>query len=226
MVCMSCGTLRVVRRRNSSLPAIWLDPEEQTWLILPFELWLLDEWKAKYHSNEKICVELRRSLYGHPMAGKWWQDHLHQRLLAIGAQEIPMFPSNCLFICELDGNQYTLLLNVYVDDLSLCGHRSCHKPFWAKLRETVKIEEETFIDDSNCVLILGRRHFIQRQEDRTRCVFDMRPYTEGVVDAYCEMTGFEEVTIETSKEMLEVSSWGCCGWHGSAVQTSHSSSLG
>ena len=80
------------------------------------------------------------------------------------------------------------------------------KPFWAKLRETVKIEEETFIDDSNCVLILGRRHFIQRQEDRTRCVFDMRPYTEGVVDAYCEMTGFEEVTIETSKEMLEVSS--------------------
>ena len=35
-----------------------------------------------------------------------------------------------------------MLLNVYVDALTLCGHRSCQKPFWAKLRETVKLEEE------------------------------------------------------------------------------------
>ena len=110
--------------------------------------------------------------------------------------EIPQFPSNYLIPWEHDGKAYTLLLNVYVDDLTLCGPSCCHKGFWSKLRQTVKLEDEEVIDGKKGSLILGRRHFIQKQNNRSTCLFDMKSYADGVVETYCQITGFDRSRLK------------------------------
>ena len=60
--------------------------EEETWVIVPYELWL-EEWKAKYRKDVKLVVRLLRSLYGHPLAGKLWQAFLSDKLRQIGGIE-------------------------------------------------------------------------------------------------------------------------------------------
>ena len=172
-----------------------LDEDEQTWVILPNELWL-DAWFKIFQKTDRICVRLKRSLYGHPKAGRWWQSLLDQKLRALGAVEIPQYPSNYLIPWELDGKQYTLLLNVYVDDLTLCGPTCCHESFWSALRKDVKLEDEATVDGATGTLILGRRHFIQQNEKTSVCLFDMRSYADGVVDAYCQITGYDRSRLK------------------------------
>ena len=46
-----------------------------TWVILPFELWLPD-WKKQCDPNTKLAVKLIKSLYGHPQSGNLWQNFL------------------------------------------------------------------------------------------------------------------------------------------------------
>ena len=63
-----------------------LDDNDLTYVIIPTELWL-DEWHKKFQTGTKLVVRLKKSLYGHPRAGRWWQDHLDHRLRNLGAQE-------------------------------------------------------------------------------------------------------------------------------------------
>ena len=97
-----------------------LDDNDLTYVIIPTELWL-DEWHKKFQTGTKLVVRLKKSLYGHPRAGRWWQDHLDRRLRNLGAQELPMDPSNYIIPWKIGNETITLLLNVYVDDLTLCG---------------------------------------------------------------------------------------------------------
>ena len=53
--------------------------EEDTWVVLPYELWTSD-MRAKFDPNAKIAMKLLQSLYGHPLASKLWQEHLAQKL--------------------------------------------------------------------------------------------------------------------------------------------------
>jgi hypothetical protein len=54
--------------------------EGNTWVILPFELWL-EEWKKIYDPSSCLAVKLIKSLYGHPQSGKLWQAHLEKQLI-------------------------------------------------------------------------------------------------------------------------------------------------
>ena len=166
-----------------------LEDDEETWVVLPQELWL-PQWRSRFSKTDLICVRLRRSLYGHAKAGRWLQNHLHQRLQDIGAEEIPQHPSNYLIPWEQDGKAYTLFLNVYVDHLTLWGPSCCHKGFWSKLRETVKLEDEEVVDGEQGSPTLGRRHFIKQQNNISTCLSDVKSNADGVVEAYCEITGF------------------------------------
>ena len=49
--------------------------EEDTGVVLPYELRTSD-MRAKFDPNAKIAVKLLRSLYGHPLASRLWQEHL------------------------------------------------------------------------------------------------------------------------------------------------------
>jgi hypothetical protein len=168
-----------------------LDDSDLTYVIIPVELWL-DEWHTRFDPGTRLAVRLKKSLYGHPKAGRWWQDHLDRRLRALGAEEMPMYPSNYLIPWKIGNQTVTLLLNVYVDDLTLCGDQRCHSDFWNKLRESVKLEPEQYILGREGTLILGRKHYIKVENDHTKCELDMRSYAESIVDTYCEITGFDK----------------------------------
>ena len=45
-----------------------LDDDEETWVVLPQELWL-PQWHSRFSKTDRICVKLRCSLYGHPGVG-------------------------------------------------------------------------------------------------------------------------------------------------------------
>ena len=83
-------------------------------------------------------MRLWRSLYARPM----WQSHLAQHLVELGAVEVPQYP--CNFILRWNPSKYggtinkefVLFLNLYVDDLTLCGHESCHESFWTAIRRS------------------------------------------------------------------------------------------
>ena len=106
---------------------------------------------------------------------------------------MPMYPSNFLIRWKIGSETVTILLNVYVDDLTLCGDQRCHSDFWYKLRESVKLEPEQYILGQEGTLILGRKqHYIKVENDHTKCELDMRSYAESIVDTYCEITGFDK----------------------------------
>ena len=165
--------------------------EEETWIIIPYELWL-DEWKTKYPKDTKLVVRLLRSLYGHPLAGKLWQEFLSKKLRQLGGVESELYPSNWLF----RRNGHTLLLNIYVDDLTLCGRSHLHVGFWQELRELVKLDPEVFISE-NGSLILGRTHKLVRTDSGSKMYFDMRSYAQQVVKFYCDLCGISEASLKS-----------------------------
>ena len=103
---------------------------EETWAILPYELWT-PSIREKFPATAKVAVRLLKSLYGHPLAGRLWQEHLSAALTALGGVEVAEHPSNWLF--RLEGQ--VMVLNIYVDDLTLAGAAKLHGQFWKLLRE-------------------------------------------------------------------------------------------
>lgn len=165
--------------------------EEETWIIIPYELWL-DEWKKIYPKDTKLVVRLLRSLYGHPLAGKLWQEFLSKKLRQLGGVESELYLSNWLF----RRNGHTLLLNTYVDDLTLCSRSHLHVGFWQELRNLVKLDPEVFISESGS-LILGRAHKLVRTESDAKLYFDMSSYAQQVVTFYCDLCGVSESSLKS-----------------------------
>ena len=164
--------------------------EEETWVLVPFELWL-DSWKTKYPRGTKLVVRLLKSLYGHPLAGKLWQSYLSERLAKLGGVESELYPSNWFF----RRHGHTLLLNIYVDDLTLCGRSHLHSSFWKELREHVKLDPEAHISEQGS-LILGRTHKLFKRENGAELHFEMTSYAQSIVQFYCELCGIAESSLK------------------------------
>ena len=162
-----------------------LPDDDLTYVILPRQLWL-PAWKSKF--NGKVAVRLRKSLYGHPQAGRLWQEFLESRISRLGASQIPGFPSNFLF--HIEGHK--MLLNVYVDDLTLSGKRGLHAKFWKQFSELIKIEDPKTVLPGSSVLILGRLH---EQESPQTIVMSMVGYAEQFVQLYLDITGVDSKTL-------------------------------
>ena len=60
-----------------------LDEGDFTLVIIPKELWLMS-WSKRFGEHAVLAVRLRKSLYGHPKAGRWWQEHLTSCIVALG----------------------------------------------------------------------------------------------------------------------------------------------
>ena len=63
------------------------------------------------------------------------------------------------FLFNLDGHR--MLLNIYVDDLTLSGASHLHTKFWQRFSELIKIEDPQTLLPNNAVLILGRLHELE-----------------------------------------------------------------
>ena len=92
-----------------------------------------------------MVVRLLKSLYGHPLAGKLRQSYLSERLAKLGGVESELYPPIQLVLPTQ--RAHTLLLNIYVDDLSLCGRSHLHDSFWKELRGEIKLDPEVYINE-------------------------------------------------------------------------------
>ena len=78
----------------------------ETWIELP-----VDQWPKSWHGKYKRpIVRLLRNLYGHPLAGLYWEKHCHRAITACGF--LPVQGWECLYKHQ----QKKLYLSVYVDD--------------------------------------------------------------------------------------------------------------
>ena len=104
------------------------------WIRLPKH-----KWPKSWSCMEDPVVPLERNLYGHPLAGLFWEIEkvlLEQR---VGKN----FKWECLFVKRARG----LFLFMYVDDIKLAGKRENIKPTWKILMKDVDLGEPTsFID--------------------------------------------------------------------------------
>ena len=182
---------------------------KETWVIIPYELWL-PSWREQYSQDTKLVVQLQKSLYGHPESGKRWQDHLTAQLKKLGGQESSSYPSSWVF----GSGAQKLILNVYVDDLTLSGPVDLHAPFWHSLRQLVKLDPEVFVaSGKEGCRILGRHHSVTRGDASATCEFDMVAYTSQLVDFYCKVTGLEKAKLRKvpspafQKTKLPKTSW-------------------
>ena len=159
----------------------YLPEDEPTFVILPRQLWL-NSWKSRFRG--KVAVKLRKSLYGHPCAGRLWQEYLETRIAKPGATPVRGFPSN--FIFNMDGHR--MILNVYVDDLTLSGASHLNRKFWDQFSNLIKIEDPQVLSHENTVLILGRLH--ELEAPRT-VKMSMVGYAEQFVDLYLDIAGLD-----------------------------------
>ena len=92
-----------------------------TWVEIPRSQWR-KEWIDA--GMTRPCCQLRLSLYGHPMSGKYWENHFTEKLLKCEFE--PIAGWECLFFHR----RLRLILSVYVDDFKLVGAQESLKEGW------------------------------------------------------------------------------------------------
>ena len=86
-----------------------------TWVKVPRDRWP-KEWGNKYDNDEPVVL-LKRALYGHPLAGLYWEQHCRKAIKDLGFE--PVIGWECLYVHR----EKHLVLSVYVDDFKLAGER-------------------------------------------------------------------------------------------------------
>ena len=171
----------------------WNDYRVMCWLCSSIPaMWV--RWQCMGHSPVGALASCmvsnndRNVNYGHPQSGQLWQNHFEQQLKRLGGIPLESLPSN--FIFRRGGrDQHTLVLNIYVDDLTLAGgDRHIQAGFWDELKQLIEVGAEEFIGEKG-VKILGRVHKIHRNPKIVEITYDMRSYARGIVEFYCVLTG-------------------------------------
>ena len=104
--------------------------------------------EKQYDPNTKVAVKLIKSLYGHPQSGNLWQNFLETQLKEMGGIPLESYQSNFIFRYG-DNCEYTLILNIYVDDLSLAGgNKDVQMQFWKDLKLRVRTDPEQHIREN------------------------------------------------------------------------------
>ena len=93
---------------------------QETWVRLP-KYW----WSAELHGKyTNPVIRFRISLYGHPKAGLYWEQHCHQALTTYGFVKLKGWE------CLNKHPQKGLFLSVYVDDFKMAGRAGTVAPMW------------------------------------------------------------------------------------------------
>ena len=84
--------------------------------------------KPVHKIENPVCV-LKRNLYGHPLAGLYWEIFLHDIIQAAGFKKVVGW--ECLFVNPVK-HQF---ISVYVDDFKLAGPAGSLEGTWKSLTE-------------------------------------------------------------------------------------------
>ena len=107
-----------------------------TWISLP-----RDRWPKGWRNMKRPVVPLRLSLYGHPLAGLYWEKHCQRALLSCGFR--PVKGWECLYA----HTQMRLFLSIYVDDLKMAGAAASIPKMWKMLSEKIQLEPPTPLEE-------------------------------------------------------------------------------
>ena len=113
--------------------------------------------------------------------------YLEVRIKRLNGVEMAGFPSNFIFTFE----EGKLVLNIYVDDLTLSGPRHLHRKFWASFCEVVKTEPPQELTAERSALILGRTHAVATDLAFPSLTMCMQGYAKQLVDLYSEVAGVD-----------------------------------
>ena len=80
-------------------------------------------------------MQLKKSLYGHPDSGTFWEKHCDKQLTNIGYKPIEDWSS--VYWHE----KLRLLFAVYVDDFKLSGPKDNLRVGWDMIRNTIQMED-------------------------------------------------------------------------------------
>ena len=97
-------------------------PRIETWISLPKH----KQPKEWAHIKNPV-VPLERNLYGHPLAGLFWEMFCTEKVEKVGFEKIPGW--ECLFVRR----EKQLFLSIYVDDFKMAGKKENLAPMWAPL---------------------------------------------------------------------------------------------
>ena len=107
----------------------------ETWISLPRH-----RQPASWANIQDPVCRLRLNLYGHPLAGLYWEKHCRAILLENGFEPVPGW--ECLYFHR----SLQLFLSVYVDDFKMAGKEKNMDAMWAKLSEKLDLEPPTPLD--------------------------------------------------------------------------------
>jgi hypothetical protein len=93
------------------------------------------EWKPFLCPDGTLVVKLRKYLYGLPMAGKHWYDHLSRTLLDMGFERFR--GDRCVFQRGTGADRVRLV--VWVDDILATGHTPALDKFEKELKRVYSI---------------------------------------------------------------------------------------
>ena len=88
-----------------------------------------------------------------------------------------------------------MVLNIYIDDLTLDGAARLHGQFWKFLHEKIKFESEAEVLPAG-IRILGRLYRSYRTSDGPTLTLDMNSYAQQVEDLYAELADAEKDSLK------------------------------
>ena len=102
----------------------------ETWIELPEDQWQ-KSWKGRF---KRPVVRLLRNLYGHPLAGLYWERHCHDAITKCGFERVHGW--ECLY------KHYAkqLFLSVYVDDFKMAGKTANLSGMWETLKKYSQLD--------------------------------------------------------------------------------------
>ena len=133
-------------------------------------------------------VRLLANLYGHPLAGLYWERHCHTALTKVGFHLVQGW--ECLYVHP----EAKLFLSVYVDDFKMAGIKRNLAPMRQRLRKELDLDPSVLLDIST---YLGcRQNNVQINPDIKRSIEAQRD-----LHATCMKEGHviaADVNIESS----------------------------
>ena len=137
--CLKGHTIQQADAIGAYTQAPFLDKEAApTWVRLPEDVWP-QAWKDAGMRNP-VC-RLHRALYGHPLAGGYWERHCEAALRKCGFQPVHEGWKSCFW-----HPQRKLFLVGYVDDIKLSGPADQMREAWEDIQQHIDIEELTDLD--------------------------------------------------------------------------------
>ena len=103
-----------------------------------------------------VLWKLRKALYGLKTSPKLWQQHLSDKLEALGLRKNKADP--CIFMGD------KLLVMTYVDDLLIVGEKLAQESFLAKLSAQFPLKHQTKLDAKTPLTFLGKLVEYNQQE--------------------------------------------------------------